>query len=221
MKMKKAYKWTIALVLLGFVLAGIFLTIAPDEIPAHYNFKGEVDRWGSKYEFLIMPVFNVFFGLFMALVARFEGKHGRDMNERIVAVLNNLILLMFNGIWIFFMWKAVDVRNPGGSLGDLFTKGISMLLMASFVPMGNILPKVQRNSIFGLRTQWSMANDHCWQQSQRVGGYIMVATGSLGVILMAILPAQTGGFVMLGLIAAMTIGCVWASYRIYMRSHVQ
>lgn len=219
--MKKAYKWTIALILLGFVLAGIFLTIAPDRIPAHYNMKGEVDRWGSKYEFLIMPVINLVFGIFMVLVARFEGKKGREMNERIVGIMNNLILLMFNAIWLIFMWKAVDVRNAGSGLGELATKGFSMLLMVSLIPMGNVLPKVQRNSVFGLRTKWSTANDHCWQQSQRIGGYIMVVTGILGVILTAVMPAQIGGFVMLALIIAMTIGCTWASYRIYMRSQVQ
>lgn len=219
--MKKAYKWTIALVLLGFVLAGIFLTMAPDRIPAHYNIRGEVDRWGSKYEFLIMPFINLVFGIFMVWLGHREGKQGRDMNERIVAITNNWVLILFNAMWLFFMWKAVDVKNFGSGLDDLTGKLILLLLAASLIPIGNAMPKAQRNSLFGLRTKWSMANDHCWQQSQRIGGYIMVATGSLGVILTAVLPAMAGGFVMLGLIAAMTIGCVWASYRIYMRSQVQ
>ena len=219
--MKRAYKWTIALILLGFVMTGIFLTMAPERIPAHYNIRGEVDRWGSKYEFLIMPFLNLIFGIFMAWLARFEGKKGRDMNERIVGIMNNWILLLFNGMWLFFMWKAVDLKNSGSGFGDLATKGIMILLMASFVPLGNILPKAQRNSVFGLRTKWSMANDHCWNQSQRTGGYIMVVTGFIGVILTAVLPAAWGGFAMLALITAMTIGCIWASYRIYMRSQIQ
>ncbi|MBQ8237766.1 MAG: DUF1648 domain-containing protein [Oscillospiraceae bacterium] len=219
--MKKAYKWTIALILLGFVLTGIFLTIAPDQIPAHYNIRGEVDRWGSKYEFLVMPVINLLFGIFMAWLARFEGKKGRDMNERIVSTMNNWILVLFNGLWLLFMWKAADARDPGGDLGDLTTKIFLMLMMASFIPMGNIMPKAQRNSAFGLRTKWSTANDHCWQQSQRIGGYIMVATGFVGVIFTAVLPAAWGGYAMLALIIVMAIGSTWASYRIYMRSQVQ
>ena len=219
--MKKAYKWTISLVLLGFVLAGVFLTLAPDEIPAHFNLRGEVDRWGSKYEFLIMPFINLLFGVFMVWLARREGKAGRDMNERIVGVMNNWILILFNGLWLLFMWKAVDMENLGSGLDDLTTKLIMMLLTASFVPMGNMMPKAQRNSAFGLRTKWSMANDHCWQQSQRIGGYIMVLTGILGTILTAVLPAAWGGFVLLALIFVMTIACISASYHIYMKSQVQ
>lgn len=216
--MKKSYMWTIVLILLGFVLAGIFLSMAPDQIPAHYNIRGEVDRWGSKYEFLIMPVINLFFGVFMAWLARQEGKKGRDMNERVVGITNNGVLILFNAMWLLFMWKAVDPENLGSGLDELTTKLIMVLLTASFIPMGNMMPKAQRNSMVGLRTKWSMANDHCWQQSQRVGGFIMVATGFLGVILTAVLPAQWGGYALLTLIIAMTIACTWASYRIYMRS---
>jgi len=71
--------------------------------------------------------------------------------------------------------------------------------------------------VFGLRTKWSTASDRCWQQSQRIGGYFMVGTGILGVILAAVLPAQWGSFVVLGLIVAMTIAGIWASYRIYQK----
>ena len=216
--MKKIIGWTMTMVLLGFVLAGIFMTIAPDTIPVHYNIRGEVDRWGSKYEFLILPVINLIFGVFMALVARNEAKHGRDMNAKVVGVMNVWILLLFNVLWAVFMWKAVDLENLGSDLGDLSTKGIMMLLSLSLIPLGNSMPKVQRNSIYGLRTKWSMANDHCWQQSQRIGGYIMVVCGILSTILTALLPAVWGGIVVTVLLLAAAVGGSWASYRIYMKS---
>ena len=215
--MKKAYKLTMALILLGFVLAGIFLTIAPDRIPAHYNIRGEVDRWGSKYEFLIMPFMNLFFGVFMAWLAGREGKQGRDMNARIVSIINNWVLILFNAMWLVFMWKAVDVKNPAG-LDDLTGKLILILLSISLIPMGNLMPKAQRNSLYGLRTKWSMANDHCWQQSQRIGGHIMVGSGILSVILTAVLPILWGGIAVTVLLLAAAVGCAWASWRIWRSS---
>ena len=218
--MKKAYKWTAALVVLGFILAGVFLTLAPDQVPAHYNIRGEVDRWGSKYEFLIMPFTNLLFAAFMVWLARREGKKGRDMNERIVGIVNIVVLIQFNIMWAIFMWKAVDLENLGG-LDDLTSRLILMLLAVSLIPMGNIMPKAQRNSIFGLRTKWSMANDHCWQQSQRIGGFIMVAAGVVGTILTALLPVTWGGVAITVLLLSAAIGCTWASYRIYMRSQIQ
>lgn len=216
--MKKTYGWIIGLILLGFVLAGIFLSIAPEEIAVHYNFRGEVDRWGSPYEFLLMPFMNLFFGIGMILLARHEGKQGRGMNEKVVSIMTALVLVMFNLIWVFFMWIAVDLRESGDAIGELPGKLLVLLLAASFVPLGNLMPKAQRNSIFGLRTKWSMADDWCWQQSQRIGGFMLVICGIAGVILAAILPAEWAGYALLGLILVMTVGCVYASYRIYMRS---
>ena len=213
--MKKIYAWTIALVLLSFVMAGIFLAIAPDQIPAHYNLHGDVDRWGSKYEFTILPVMNLLFGSIMALIARFERKKGRDINEKVVLMMNVWVLALFNILWAFFMWKAVDFENLGSGIGQLPIKAFLMILSATFIPLGNILPKARRNAVLGLRTKWSMANDWCWQQSQRMGGYIMVSTGIVGVILSALLPVEWAGCALLILIVAMIIGCCIASYRIY------
>lgn len=213
--MKKLYGWTIALVLLGFVLAGIFLTLAPDQIPVHYNIRGEADRWGSKYEFLVMPVCSLLFGALMSGIARYEGKKGRDMNEKVVGILNIWILIVFNILWGFFMWKSVDRENLGSGIGELPGKLISILLSASLIPVGNLMPKAARNGAFGLRTKWSMASDWCWQQSQRIGGYVSVGTGILGVIVSALCPAAWSGYILLVLLAGMTVICCWASYRIY------
>ena len=45
--------------------------------------------------------------------------------------------------------------------------------------MGFWMPKVERNSLAGLRTSWSMKNDVVWQKSQQFGGYAFVVCGFL------------------------------------------
>ena len=54
-----------SLVFLGFVWGEL-----PDEVPAHYNASGEVDRWGSKYELFILPGIGLFILLLMQLFER-------------------------------------------------------------------------------------------------------------------------------------------------------
>lgn len=219
--MKKIYSWTIGLIILGFAVAGVFFSVAPDQIPVHYDIRGQVDRWGSKYEFVILPFLSLASGLILGLLARYEGKKGRKMNEKVVGMLNIWILVVYNVIWFFFMWKAVDLEHPGSGIEELPVKLGLMLLMASFVPMGNIMPKATLNGVFGLRTKWSMANDWCWQQSQRMGGYALTATGIIGIVLCALLPAAWAVCGVLALLIAMTMICCYASYRIYLRSQNQ
>ena len=208
--MKKVNRWILALVLLSFVVGGIFLSLSPDQIPVHYNAGGQIDRWGSKYEYMVMPVLTAVFAAFMVWIARYEGKKGRPENEKVVSGMTVGVLLLFNALWAFFMIKALNTAGSGAGLGELPARGILLLVMGSFIPLGNIMPKVQRNSVLGLRTKWSMADDVCWQKSQRMGGFLMVGVGTLGVIAASVLPVQwmahAVGVLMLGMILAAVAG---------------
>ena len=55
MKGRKILFWI--LMLLPMAVTLFALPFLPEQIPAHYGFGGQVDRWGSKYETLILPIF--------------------------------------------------------------------------------------------------------------------------------------------------------------------
>lgn len=216
--MKKSYKWMIGLTLLSFVMTGIFLTLAPDTIPVHYNAAGEIDRWGSKYEFLLLPLLTLVMGLFMGLVARHEGKKGENTNALVVAGVGVWSLVLFNAIWLFFFWKTLAGTDLNGG-EDLEIKGIFLLLMASFLPLGNQMPKARRNSLFGLRTKWSMADDVCWQKSQRFGGFLMVGTGIAGIALVSVLPTLWAGYAVPALLFGLVVASAAGTYHIWKKEH--
>lgn len=212
--MKKTYKWMIGLTLLSFVTTGIFLTLAPDTIAVHFNASGEIDRWGSQYEFLLFPFFNTVMCVFMGLVALYEGKKGRDTNETVVVGVGIWVQVLFNALWLFFFWKTLSGTDLTGG-GDVGIKGIYLLLMASFLPLGNIMPKAQRNSLFGLRTKWSMADDVCWQKSQRFGGFVMVGVGILGIAVISLVSVSWAGMVAAVLMVSMVVAATIGTYVIW------
>ena len=43
----------------------------PSQIPAHYNAKGVVDRWGGKNQILFLPIVSVFLYVLLTVVAFF------------------------------------------------------------------------------------------------------------------------------------------------------
>ncbi len=77
MKTKYTY-WQKLLEVLG---AAVFIAFAiyavtswsaiPEQIPAHYNIPGEVDRWGNKAELLILPIIGGVFYLLLTVVSLF------------------------------------------------------------------------------------------------------------------------------------------------------
>ena len=66
--MKKLYALCYGVILLCIVGTAILLIFTPDTIPVHYNFAGEVDRFGSKYENLIWPIFTIIMGAWNEII---------------------------------------------------------------------------------------------------------------------------------------------------------
>lgn len=62
-----------------FVVSILYLLLnwgnIPEEIPAHFNGAGEVDRWGSKMELIILPIIGVFLLLILALFEKAPHMH--------------------------------------------------------------------------------------------------------------------------------------------------
>lgn len=53
----------------------------PEEVPMHFNFQGEVNRYGSKFEMLILPIISV--GTFILLQVLENKPHLHNYPERL------------------------------------------------------------------------------------------------------------------------------------------
>ena len=69
-RLDKTIKLFYILMFLPLVISIVALTFLPDLIPAHYNIKNEIDRWGSKYEILIIPIIIILLGYFLLFIRK-------------------------------------------------------------------------------------------------------------------------------------------------------
>ena len=209
--MKKYYAWMAALLLLWLVLTCVFLILAPDQVPVHFDINGNVDRIGSKYEFLLFPGIGMIAMVVSTLAAKRSAK-GNEKASAISLVCLLAVMLVLSG---YFMWKALDPSTLTGGMDRLAMRGVFLLLMVLFIVLGNISPKLRRNSSMGLRTKWSMYNDACWQKSQRLCGYSMMGLGLVGLALCVVLPDAWIVFAELALIFSAIPVITVGSYLIY------
>lgn len=90
----------------------------PAEVPAHYNSAGEVDRWGSKWELLILTGVGLFLLLFLQVFEKFPEWHNypKKFNEsnakifyitsrKLINQLKNISLIVFS----FILFNSVSI----------------------------------------------------------------------------------------------------------------
>lgn len=122
-KTKSEWVWDIIGYL--FYLGSIALLIIvwnkiPSEVPAHYNAVGDVDRWGSKMELLILPFVGAFILLFMQVLEKFPEVHNYPsrLNEsnaeqfylhsrKLLNQIKNICLILFSLILV----ESISIAN--------------------------------------------------------------------------------------------------------------
>lgn len=182
MKKWKVLHWTLAF--LPLILTGIALPMLPDQIPAHYGIDGQVNRWGSKYESLFLPLFTILFALVLLLLDRFSRKtqNGAKQNEKVLAISNLVGLGVFNVLNGFILYSSLTkVENiNAGNLNMMAV--LSMFMGLGMIFLGNYLPKSQQNAAFGIRTTATLSSETVWQQTHRFGGKAFMAFGVLLIV---------------------------------------
>lgn len=193
-----------------FLIAFVAIQFLPDQIPAHYNALGEIDRWGSKYEELILAVVFSLSGWIMWLVARFSGCFADNeeelskakANARVVVVIGIAVQLFMCALQIVFAYGAYQEASIGATMSVMpmwKIMGISIGLL--YIIIGNIMPKAKPNNLMGVRTLWSRSSPEAWAKSQRQGGITFAVAGALCVVLSLILH----GFAIFWVVMACTI----------------
>lgn len=183
------------------------LSILPDQIPAHYGVDGQVTRWGSKYETLILPIMIILFGLFMIWMAKIVGKKERfgKNNEKSMILNGILFLILFNILNCYILYTAVHKVDHLSKVSiSIEQLGMGSLGIALII-IGNIMPKLKKNSIIGIRTTGSMKNEITWKKSQKFGGIAMMITGAVIVVICCLLKGQLAGIISLVLIVLMLV----------------
>lgn len=181
----------INLIILLVVIAGTLLAISvlPDTVPVHFNIRGEADRWGSKYELLIMSLCLALMQGFWYISELAFRKQAESPEEKVrVEAQNNLKVLsitftsvsvlfaVLNGATIYMSFSQLEGNIPAI---DIF-KIITVAMGISFIVFGNIMPKTKNNPLLGFRLPWTRYNDVTWQKTNRISGIAMVI---LGVVL--------------------------------------
>jgi len=199
----------ILLLVITVIASFYFYSRFPDQVPIHWNFKGEVDNWGSRAvgAFLIPGVIAGMYLLFLFLPYLDPKKDRYKQFRKVYHFFKAFLILFMAFIYFLTGFSALGYDVKVGVW-------IPVLVGLLFILMGNYMSKIKSNWFIGIRTPWTLSSEEVWNKTHRAGGKVFIVAG----ILMAILPFlplvfQKFGFIFI--ICFILLGTIGYSYVLY------
>jgi uncharacterized membrane protein len=199
----------LALIALMFAAALVVWPSAPPEIPVHWNASGQVDRYGGKFEgLLLLPLMALGIYLLMRYLpnidpgrvnyARFGGAY--------TAIRAGVLVLMAGIYGMVIAWvlhAPVDM-----------SRAVPVAVGALFVLFGSVLGQVKPNWFVGIRTPWTLSSTESWARTHRLGGRLFIALGLLFAVT-GLVKLGSFGLLILGASIAVVAALVVYSYFVW------
>jgi uncharacterized membrane protein len=172
MIIRKSEIAVIGIILLSVVVSIYFYPQIPEKMASHWNAKGEVDGYMSKFWGLfMMPSMLAGIGLLFFAIPRIDPLKANI--EKFRKYYDGFIILFS----IFFLSANVQIIlwNLGVKISPnvMLTIGLGLL----FFYIGILCEHSKRNWFIGIRTPWTLSSEKVWDKTNKVGGKLFKIAG--------------------------------------------
>lgn len=200
LKQKGIKKWqwllTIYLAMLPFLIATFFYLWLPETLPMHYNGAGEIDRWASRKEIIMMgallSAIPAHLPLFIRFIKSKNIKNTTKTDWKICLWTINVMSLTYVAFCLFFSIKSNNDAILAGytqSSPDVVTIA-TIVANAVILILGVILPVLKPNNYIGIRLDATLNNPKLWYKAHEFGAVIFIFAGLIGVFLAVLLNSK-------------------------------
>lgn len=188
----------------------IMLFVLPDTVPVHFDITGAPDRWGSKFELLILPLVLIASAFSIEpMVRSYYKKADKTENEKEKAEhISNAKVLNITGILTMFLFFFMNLLTlyttyihvtPNSALPEFdMLRVVGFIMGITIAVLGNYMPKTRNNRNIGFRVYWTMYNDVTWSKSNKFASYILMIAGAISAICSLFVPGEFASFLSIG-----------------------
>lgn len=163
------------------ILLAAFVWLSPHmpaRVPTHWNAQGQVNGYMSPLGAMLTPMIVIAVLAVLTLLLPAISPRGFAITP-----FGSIFALIMLAVQAFVLVTALAVLlNAAGhpvQMPLISMLGIGALLMV----IGNYMGKVRKNFFIGIRTPWTLASDAVWERTHRVGGWLLMLAGAVGIAL--------------------------------------
>lgn len=204
-------EWPLLVILaIPLIAAVLVYPHMPDQVPTHWNIKGEVDNYGSKeFGTFFLPVLNVLMYFLFLVLPKFDPKRSNYIKFDSSYLTIRYSLHLFFAL-IFGVTVAASLGYPI-NVDKWIPGGVAVL----FIVMGNIMGRVRHNYFVGFKYPWTLANEEVWRRTHQLGAKLMVIGGFVSLLGVIFTQGSTSFVILMAGILIPTIITTIYSYIIY------
>lgn len=186
----------------------------PEKMPSHFGASGEADGYASRAMVVFgLPAAMALLHIICIIITLLDPKRKNIEGKpfALILVLTPAVSTVTEGlIYAYAFGYRVNI-----------TSGMTILIGALFMLLGNWLPKCGHNYTLGIRTPWTLNDEENWRATHRFAGKAWFAAGILVIILgLVSLKYLWIYWVALGVIIIASVSSVAYSYVYYLK-HVK
>ena len=158
-------EFLLALIIVVMFIIGLYLyPIAPKRMPIHWNSKGLVDGYGTRFTGLfLMPIIVSFVYIILLMIPRIAIYKGNIKRFQKHFFSFKLILVLF--FFVLYIFTIIQAFGHNFNMNFFIVPAISILLYF----IGNFLRFTKRNYFIGIRTPWTLASEKVWNKTHTLG----------------------------------------------------
>lgn len=210
--MKNKFLIVIGLALLPLIYLAIIWKSLPLRVPIHFDFEGNINKYGSKMDVLILT----FAMMFLALLIYLLFSYIHIISPKIASADNSsrmqkIALTVIAFFMIIQFWLLYTIQQGHVTLIKFVLIAVSIL----FAIIGNYMPNLRPNYVAGFRLPWTLQNADNWKKTHDVAGRLWFSGGLLTALLCLLLPLKPAIIVMVIIFIVLLSYPAIFSYNLY------
>ena len=159
-------------VIISFLIGLYFYPQLPDQMASHWNAKGEVDDYMTKFwGIFLMPFMMIFMLLLFLFIHRIDPL--KKNIEKFRKYFDGFILVfLFFFLYIYLLTLFYNLGYQF-NMGQFVVPAMGIL----FYYCGVLIKNAKRNWFIGIRTPWTLSSDRVWDKTHAIGGKFFKAVG--------------------------------------------
>lgn len=199
----------IGFVLLPFMYLGYLWNSLPEKVPIHWNYKGEIDDWGTKYSLIgflfLLPVLTY---VLMLVIPKIDPKKRVELMGGKYYQIKFVLVVFMSVLALFIIHSSNSQTLSSPSI-------VFVLLGALFMALGNYFKVIKQNYFLGIKTPWTLESEEVWKLTHILAGKLWIVGGLLIVIFSLVLTENINFYIFLGITAIISIVPIVYSYIIF------